>query len=43
MPMPDPATAVEGVFCEGEPEALGDGAAPWSGFAGTAVSEVGDA
>jgi pyruvate dehydrogenase E1 component alpha subunit len=43
MPMPDPATAAEGVFCEGEPEALGDGAAPWSGFAGAAVSEVGDA
>jgi pyruvate dehydrogenase E1 component alpha subunit len=31
-PMPDPATAVEGVFCEGEPELLGDGQAPWSGF-----------
>ena len=31
MPMPDPATATEGVFCEGEPELLGDGAAPWSG------------
>jgi pyruvate dehydrogenase E1 component alpha subunit len=32
-PMPDPATATDGVFCEGEAEALGDGAAPWSGFA----------
>jgi pyruvate dehydrogenase E1 component alpha subunit len=32
MPMPDPATAREGVFCEGEPEPLGDGHAPWSGF-----------
>jgi pyruvate dehydrogenase E1 component alpha subunit len=32
-PMPDPATAVEGVFCEGEPQVLGEGAAPWSGFA----------
>src|SRR5947209_8178472 len=31
-PMPDPATAVEGVFCEGEPEVLGDGVARWSGF-----------
>lgn len=30
-PMPDPATAVEGVFCEGEPEPLGSGRAPWSG------------
>jgi TPP-dependent pyruvate/acetoin dehydrogenase alpha subunit len=32
-PMPDPASATEGVFCEGEPEPLGEGAAPWSGFA----------
>jgi pyruvate dehydrogenase E1 component alpha subunit len=33
-PMPDPATAREGVFCDGEPEPLGDGLAPWSGFRG---------
>ena len=33
-PMPDPAKAVEGVFCEGEAEPLGDGQAPWSGFQG---------
>lgn len=32
-PMPDPASAVRDVFCEGSPEALGEGAAPWSGFA----------
>jgi pyruvate dehydrogenase E1 component alpha subunit len=32
MPMPEPDTATDGVFCEGEPEPLGDGAAPWSGF-----------
>jgi pyruvate dehydrogenase E1 component alpha subunit len=32
-PMPDPATVTNGVFCEGEPEALGDGVARWSGFA----------
>jgi TPP-dependent pyruvate/acetoin dehydrogenase alpha subunit len=32
-PMPDPASALEGVFCEGEAEPLGDGRAPWSGFA----------
>jgi hypothetical protein len=32
-PMPDPASATEGVFCDGEPEPLGSGAAPWSGFA----------
>jgi len=32
-PMPDPASATQGVFCEGEPEPLGDGLAPWSGFA----------
>src|SRR5579859_4181276 len=31
-PMPDPATATSGVFCEGEAEPLGDGLAPWSGF-----------
>jgi pyruvate dehydrogenase E1 component alpha subunit len=31
-PMPDPATATEGVFCEGEAEPLGDGVARWSGF-----------
>ena len=33
MPMPDPATAADGVFCSGEAEPLGDGRAPWSGFA----------
>jgi TPP-dependent pyruvate/acetoin dehydrogenase alpha subunit len=32
-PMPDPAAATSGVFCEGEPEGLGEGAAPWSGVA----------
>jgi len=31
-PMPDPASATSGVFCEGEAEPLGDGQAPWSGF-----------
>lgn len=32
-PMPDPETALDGVFAEGEPEPLGvGGAAPWSGF-----------
>ncbi len=35
-PMPDPATATAGVFCEGEPEPLGEGVARWSGFAATA-------
>jgi TPP-dependent pyruvate/acetoin dehydrogenase alpha subunit len=33
-PMPDPASATEGVFCEGEAEPLGDGVPRWSGFAG---------
>ncbi len=37
-PMPDPSDALAGVFCEGEAEPLGDGAAPWSGFAREAVS-----
>jgi pyruvate dehydrogenase E1 component alpha subunit len=32
-PMPDPADAAHGVFASGEPEPLGDGRAPWSGFA----------
>jgi pyruvate dehydrogenase E1 component alpha subunit len=32
-PMPDPAEASSGVFAEGEAKPLGDGAAPWSGFA----------
>jgi pyruvate dehydrogenase E1 component alpha subunit len=31
-PMPDPDSAVAGVFCEGEAEPLGDGVARWSGF-----------
>ena len=33
-PMPDPETATNGVFCEGEPEVLGDGVPRWSGFLG---------
>ena len=32
LPMPDPAGARSGVFCEAEAEPLGDGQAPWSGF-----------
>jgi TPP-dependent pyruvate/acetoin dehydrogenase alpha subunit len=31
-PMPSPEGVLDGVFCEGEPEPLGDGQAPWSGF-----------
>jgi TPP-dependent pyruvate/acetoin dehydrogenase alpha subunit len=37
-PMPSPDSATEGVFCEGDAEPLGDGQAPWSGFAGMGVS-----
>ncbi len=33
-PMPLPDDVLEGVFCEGEAVALGDGRAPWSGYAG---------
>ena len=33
MAPPDPASALDGVFCEGEPVPLGRGEAPWSGFA----------
>jgi pyruvate dehydrogenase E1 component alpha subunit len=32
QPMPDPASAADGVFCEAEAEPLGDGRAPWSGY-----------
>jgi pyruvate dehydrogenase E1 component alpha subunit len=32
-PMPSDEDVLEGVFCEGEAEPLGDGRAPWSGFA----------
>jgi TPP-dependent pyruvate/acetoin dehydrogenase alpha subunit len=32
QPMPDPAGATAGVFCEGEAEPLGDGRARWSGY-----------
>ena len=32
QPMPDPASATAGVFCEGEAEPLGDGRAPYSGY-----------
>jgi pyruvate dehydrogenase E1 component alpha subunit len=31
-PMPDPATATEGVFCDGDASPLGDGVARWSGY-----------
>jgi TPP-dependent pyruvate/acetoin dehydrogenase alpha subunit len=37
-PMPDPGTALDGVFCEGEAEPLGDGQAPWSGFSSGEVA-----
>lgn len=36
-PMPDPATVLDGVFATGEAEPLGDGRAPWSGFAPAAA------
>jgi TPP-dependent pyruvate/acetoin dehydrogenase alpha subunit len=36
-PMPDPAEATRGVFAEGEAVPLGDGRAPWSGFAAAAA------
>jgi pyruvate dehydrogenase E1 component alpha subunit len=32
-PMPDPSTAAQDVFCEGEAEPLQDGRGPWSGYA----------
>jgi TPP-dependent pyruvate/acetoin dehydrogenase alpha subunit len=36
MDLPDPTTVRDGVFCEGEPEPIGEGRAPWSGFQGDA-------
>jgi pyruvate dehydrogenase E1 component alpha subunit len=33
LPVPAGATATDGVFCAGEAEPLGDGRAPWSGYA----------
>jgi TPP-dependent pyruvate/acetoin dehydrogenase alpha subunit len=39
MEMPNPADAHRGVFCEGDPRPLGDGRAPWSGFARTPGAE----
>jgi TPP-dependent pyruvate/acetoin dehydrogenase alpha subunit len=32
-PMADPADVLDGVFCVGEPEPVGEGHGPWSGFA----------
>jgi len=44
-PMPTADDVLEGVFAMGEAEPLGDGRAPWSGWAsaGTAGSDTGDA
>jgi TPP-dependent pyruvate/acetoin dehydrogenase alpha subunit len=41
-PMPAADGVLEGVFCEGEPTPLGDGHAPWSGFARSADADGGD-
>jgi pyruvate dehydrogenase E1 component alpha subunit len=32
-PMPAADDVLDGVFCTGDPEPLGDGRAPWSGYA----------
>jgi pyruvate dehydrogenase E1 component alpha subunit len=37
-PMPSADGVLEGVFCVGEAEALGDGQAPWSGFSASGGS-----
>ena len=39
-PMPAPGGVLDGVFCDGEAEPLGDGRAPWSGFADTAPADT---
>jgi len=31
MPVPDPATILDGLYCESEPQIVGRGDAPWSG------------
>jgi pyruvate dehydrogenase E1 component alpha subunit len=31
-PMPDVSEATKDVFCEGSPQVIGEGAAPWSGY-----------
>jgi pyruvate dehydrogenase E1 component alpha subunit len=41
-PMPDPAEATRGAFCEGEAEVLGDGVAHWSGFSSVAEQQPDD-
>jgi TPP-dependent pyruvate/acetoin dehydrogenase alpha subunit len=40
MPVPDPATAADAVFCEHDAEPLGDGMAPWSGFSASGRREA---
>lgn len=40
QPMPDPALAAAGVFCEGEAEPLGDGHAPFSAYGGTGGADA---
>ncbi len=40
-PLPDPADATRGVFAAGEPRPLGDGRAPWSGFAAAPAEAAG--
>jgi TPP-dependent pyruvate/acetoin dehydrogenase alpha subunit len=39
-PMPTAGGVLDGVFCEGEAVALGDGLAPWSGFASDPGSDA---
>lgn len=42
-PMPSTDDVLQGVFCEGEAEPLGDGRAPWSGYAGGSGDRAGGA
>jgi TPP-dependent pyruvate/acetoin dehydrogenase alpha subunit len=42
-PMPSPDSALEGVFCEGEAEPLGDGVPAWSGYAPKPEEALGEA
>jgi pyruvate dehydrogenase E1 component alpha subunit len=42
-PMPTPDDVLHGVFATGEAEPLGDGRAPWSGYAKASAAAEGDA
>jgi TPP-dependent pyruvate/acetoin dehydrogenase alpha subunit len=40
QPAPDPGRAIEGVFCDGDAEPLGDGQGPYSGYASRVAADA---